>query len=210
MIERKNVADILSSGWNALRTGKRFADKLAEAGVDEQTFYTLEEYLLALEMMENKESSEESTPLATQIRELLGDCYGWGVKLRLRLETAYGRDSQVFRSFPSDRLNKGRRHLSVMTEAMKSMLIIAKKYHGLLQEHGQTDDEIIVGENLQKRLIEMQKKARILQESSGENRKESLTDKILQSAGEIKDAGEKLFINQPEVQIRFQNIDLEK
>ncbi|MBD3274306.1 MAG: hypothetical protein GF372_03290 [Candidatus Marinimicrobia bacterium] len=207
MADSKRVDDILSSGWRALRTGEQYAERLSEAGVDENVLRTLEDYLLALELVEKKQSSEQTAPLTSRIRELLEGCYGWGVKLRLRMETAYGRNSEQFQAFPSLLLSKGRRHLSVMTEAMETMLELAKKYHGMLQEHGQCDAEIIFGENLQKRLSELHKKARLLQESSGPEQKRELVQKIENSAMDIKKAGESLFENQPEVQKKFQKID---
>ena len=207
MVKRKDVDDILESGWNALRTGERYVDRLTEAGVDKETLKSLEEYLHALEMMEKKQSPEEIEPFALQIRELLEDCYGWGVKLRLRMESVYGRHSEEFHAFPSDMLSKGRRHLSVMTEAMDVMLTIAKRHHGVLQKHGQSDAEVIFGENLQKRLLEMHTKARFLQKSSKQDQRRDLLKKIRESTDEIKDAGESVFKNQPEVQKNFQKID---
>jgi hypothetical protein len=206
MAENRQVDDILNSGWRALRTGEQYADRLSEAGVDEQVLRTLEDYLLALEMMEKKQSSEQTAPLTTRIREILEDCYGWGVKLRLRMEAAFGRNSEQFQAFPSMLLSKGRRHLSVMTEAVDTMLTLAKKHHGVLQEHGQSDEEIIFGENMQQRLTELHKKARLLQESSGPEQKRELVQKIENSARDIKKAGETLFKNQPEVQQQFQKI----
>ncbi len=209
MASNLQMDEVLKAGWEAVEKGRRFIVELSDTEVNEEFLNSLEDYLIIIESMKSDEESSEEKELDSPIKDVLESCYGWGVKLRVRIEAVYGRDSEEFTSFPTEDLNKGRSYFSSMQKAMDKMLPIARSHFDVLAPHGLTKEEIDSGEILQKKLVKIAKHMRYTQISQREKVKEDIFGKILRSAKTVNKTGLTIFKDRPEIEAKFEdNINL--
>lgn len=199
---------ILTLSRITLANARDNVDDLAEFGIHSEYLNQFESDIIIVERKYLSGMYEsDQIRLNTGIYDGLAQAYGWGIKLRTRIDATLGRDSDAFRKFPASQLGKGRYHLSIMIPALQYLINLAEEYRVQLEPSGQSSEEMASGRHLLSALQEFQIKMTGMDSGSLDETDDGydLFYKLFIMIREINRVARTVFHNQPDKRKLFEN-----
>ncbi len=143
---RFSGATILSIAKTTLINARMHEAELNQYGITAAMLNQFDTDIQAAEAMPGELQNRLNLRIYTQDKDVaLDNCYLWGRQLRVRLETAFGRTSPEFQSFPLRQFRNTISSEKNMMYVLETLLLLADTHKEILANFGQTDAVLVQG-----------------------------------------------------------------